>query len=317
MHSSLRQKVLNMLNLVKLWMYSVKKLLTLLKKLCVKHIILTVYVRRRLCPNLSLRGWKETTVWMGEKDVSLPPKVFGSFDRHISHSLTALSIAPGCQVWLTASRWWLNGVVRATVNQPCRHGNRGGNTAACGDPLFYQSNTRMAEHFHTNKTYKINVYVIFSSIPSCTRCVSRIWYGLQNLIKTCITCMVTLKTRYQLHACKMSNSTLCNFRYHSFIMLIAPKQNPGQVCHLGLNWYSPSGSIRCVNYTTNWCVIAFNNCCFEMSIRCFNYGWNGYSEAPLRGTVNMLVLMMTSIPVKQWISIRHQMDFMVLWGSDY
>lgn len=39
------------------------------------------------------------------------------FDRHISHRLTAPSIAPGWSPWLTASRWRMNGVVRPTVSQ--------------------------------------------------------------------------------------------------------------------------------------------------------------------------------------------------------
>lgn len=154
-----------------------------------------------------------------------------------------------------------------------------------------------------------------SSILSRTRFVSRIWYGLQNVIKICITRMVTSKTRITYKHVKWATLLSLSFSV-SFVMLIELKQNPGQVCHLGLNWYSPSGSIRCVNYTTNWCVIAFNNCCFEMSIRCFNYGRNGHSEAPLRGTVDTLGLMMTSIPVKQWISIRHQLDFTVLRGTE-
>lgn len=39
------------------------------------------------------------------------------FDRHVSHRPTAPSIAPGWPLWLTASRWCMNRVVRTTVSQ--------------------------------------------------------------------------------------------------------------------------------------------------------------------------------------------------------
>ncbi len=121
------------------------------KRTCARRINVNVNANLREYGSAQiwlLRRQKEKTMWMEEKDVSLPPQVYGSFDRHISHRLTALSIAPGWQVWLTASRWWLNGVVRATVNQQHCHGNKGGNTAARGDLLFYQSHTCIVEHFH-------------------------------------------------------------------------------------------------------------------------------------------------------------------------
>lgn len=38
-------------------------------------------------------------------------------DRHVSHRPTAPSIAPGWPLWLTASRWRMNRVVRTTVSQ--------------------------------------------------------------------------------------------------------------------------------------------------------------------------------------------------------
>lgn len=143
-------------------------------------------------------------------------------------------------------------------------------------------------------------------------------------IKSDQTCIVKSGTRIHLkHAIKKQLSIFSA----SFILLIALKLNPGQVSHSSINWYSPSGSIRCVNYTTNWCVIAVNNCCFEMRIRCFNYG----VKWPLWGTVvwyswyvesNDDISRLSSVtserlwPLKWWISMRDQLDVIELIGPE-
>lgn len=62
-------------------------------------------------------GWKEEHKQMSGGPGRETEWQWVGFDRHISHKLTALSIAPGWPPWLTASRWRMNGVVRQTVSQ--------------------------------------------------------------------------------------------------------------------------------------------------------------------------------------------------------
>lgn len=61
------------------------------------------------------RGGQQTNVRLPRQGDRVAEWV--GFDRHVSHRLTAPSIAPGWPPWLTASRWRMNGVVRPTVSQ--------------------------------------------------------------------------------------------------------------------------------------------------------------------------------------------------------
>lgn len=85
------------------------------------------------------------------------------FDRHISHRLTAPSIAPGWPCWLTASRWRMNGVVRRTVSQShiavATRPRLNRHTAAQGDLWIYRQTFGTGGWGSSDHHAKINTHV--------------------------------------------------------------------------------------------------------------------------------------------------------------